>query len=108
MLWMRTQIRLAGQELIRRADLLELGGFDSLIKMDIHISIPTHRAQVELPSIMFFVDVSNKTHVDWLASGSDSYVGNGECETESDYVDKQKRHREEERGSHVHQCGGVG
>lgn len=73
LLWIRDQIRLAGQELIRRADLLELGGFDGLSEMRILIKIPTYSERIEIPGITFSIDVINETHIDWLCAGNDLY-----------------------------------
>ena len=71
---MKDQIRMSGQELIRRADLLELGGLDELSEMKILIKIPTYSEKIRFPVITFSIDVVSKTHADWLCAGNDPYT----------------------------------
>lgn len=72
--WMKDQIRLSGQELIRRADLLELGGLDALTEMKILIKLPTHGERIGYPEITFSINVLNKTHTDWICADCDPYI----------------------------------
>lgn len=62
--WLRTQIRFAGEELIRRSENMDLLGFDVLTDLEINVKIPTYNGSPEAPSIKFTFSALNKVAAD--------------------------------------------
>lgn len=65
--WMRAQIRMAGEELIRRSDQIDFSGWDAIHDIGINIEIPTYKEQFEAPEIEFIFRAYNKITLDALA-----------------------------------------
>lgn len=58
--WMKRQIRLAGEELIRRSETTSMEGWDGVQNIFIEIDIPTYTDRLEVPSITISVETLNK------------------------------------------------
>lgn len=68
--WMRHRIKLAGEEIIKRADLIDLAGFDAMTQFSIEVRIPTKNAYGDYwPSFTFSVECGDVTMVDEIESG---------------------------------------
>lgn len=89
--WMRSQIRLAGEELIRRSESLTLDGLDLIHEVDIRIVIPTYSSEITFQSMKISFAITNKKHLDVICSGGDSYVGSACCESRHDYLKHKRR-----------------
>lgn len=72
--WMKRQVRLAGEELIRRADQTSFEGWDVVSKIDITIDIPTYGPNPEMPVIKFSVEAFNKCAIDDILGGRNDYL----------------------------------
>lgn len=69
--WMRKRIKLAGEEIINRADFIDFAGFDALTAFNIDIWIPTMADSGDYwPSLTFSAICGDATMVDELCSGS--------------------------------------
>lgn len=62
--WVADQLRLAGKELIRRADNTDFSGWDMLQDILITITIPTCKEYSEFMDIKMTFSVMNKEEVD--------------------------------------------
>lgn len=67
--WMRSRIRLVGEELIRRSEKLDLGGLDLITDVDISVHIPTIGEEICWPSLSICFNCGEKKYLDNLISG---------------------------------------
>ena len=67
--WLRSRIRLVGEELIRRSEKLDLGGLDAIVAVDINVHIPTVTDEIGWPSLTISFDCGEKKYLDALVSG---------------------------------------
>lgn len=68
--WMKHRIRLAGEEIIKRADLMTFEGFDAMTDFNIFVYIPTLKDFGEIwPNLTFYARCGDATMVDELKSG---------------------------------------
>lgn len=68
--WMKHRIRLAGEEIIKRADLMTFEGFDAMTQFNIDVRIPTITDAGDIwPSLMFSAICGDATMADDLGSG---------------------------------------
>lgn len=67
--WLRSRIRLVGEELIRRSEKLDLGGLDVIVAVDIDVHIPTITDEIGWPSLTISFDCGEKRNIDAIMSG---------------------------------------
>lgn len=67
--WMKHRIRLVGEEIIKRADLINFEGFDAMTQFNIDVRIPTLTDTPWWPSITFSAECGDVTMVDDLTTG---------------------------------------
>lgn len=67
--WFRERLRLCGEELVRRAENINLDGLDAMDSVDISINIPTNKEQFVWPSIHFTFNLGELTFVEALNNG---------------------------------------
>ncbi len=68
--WMRHRIKLAGEEIIKRADLIDLAGFDAMTQFNIEVRIPTRAEMGDIwPSLTFSAICGDVTMADDLTTG---------------------------------------
>lgn len=72
--WLKDQIKLAGEELIRRSESFTQDGLDGLTDLFIRIQIPTYTTEIQFPEIEFSFQVVNRKHCEWLLDGNDPYT----------------------------------
>lgn len=68
--WMKNRIKMVGEELIERADVLNLDGIDALTELDISIRIPTIKDEIEWPSITFNFSCGERVFMDNVIKNS--------------------------------------
>lgn len=66
--WLRSRIRLVGEELIRRSEKLDLGGIDMVVAVDIDVHIPTVTDEIGWPSMKISFDCGEKKYLDAIIS----------------------------------------
>lgn len=68
--WMKHRIRLAGEEIVKRADLMTFEGFDAMTEFDIDVRIPTMAEMGDVwPSLTFSAICGDVTMIDDLETG---------------------------------------
>lgn len=72
--WMSSQIRMIGEELIRRADQMNFDGWDMMRHISLEIEIPTYTDEMLAPEINFHFSAYNKTAIDHVVSLGGSYT----------------------------------
>lgn len=68
--WMKRRIRLAGEEIIKRSDLMNFEGFDAMTQLNIDVRIPTITDMADIwPSLTFSAICGDVTMLEDLTSG---------------------------------------
>ena len=87
--WMKRRIRLAGEEIIKRADLINFEGFDAMTQFNIDVRIPTMAEMGDFwPSLTFSAICGDVTMVDDLGTGllnpypPEQFIGEDETDEE--------------------------
>lgn len=62
--WMRDQLRMVGEELIRRSENMDFRGWDMVTDISVHVTIPTYTDRCQVPDIEFRFSTLNKTVLD--------------------------------------------
>lgn len=68
--WMKHRIRLAGEEIVKRADRMTFEGFDAMTQFNVDVRIPTMAEMGDVwPSLTFSAICGDVTMVDDLGTG---------------------------------------
>lgn len=99
--WMKRRIKLAGEELIKRADLFTLDGLDAMVSLDVHISIPTLAEIDRWPSLTITANCGDATFEDAVMSGQidpyppEQFVGL-DAEIEKEFTDNDNQENDKQ------------